>query len=142
MKGQLNFDGVDVGSVAVKFTRTLDIDDVTASKLGYESDVTFVVTGRVVGANFKEDSTGLVQRVNNIAVTDARVLEGDLKDSVEATLQMAGAQQQIVFDEDIFEEREETVSVNGDEPPPPLEGETLGRVGDNKDAELQKWLNS
>lgn len=73
--GQERFDGFAVELYEGAFSGAFDMDEDFAREIGYDDQVTFIVTGRVSSVNFGETKVGDIKRKNVFQISSAAALD-------------------------------------------------------------------
>lgn len=77
---QMRFDGFDVNVFEGKVSGKFEMDDVQAGKLGLDRVVIFVCAARLGKAQVETTGEGDIKRTNTFAVSDVRMLEGEMRE--------------------------------------------------------------
>lgn len=104
---QQTFDGMQVDSRQARFTGVFDLDDEDTGVIGLDRVSFFVVAVRDGGAALKLTNDGDVKRVDSLAVQDARLMTGELRDKAVEFLSGRSGQEVFSFSETVVDDDEE-----------------------------------
>lgn len=101
MQGQIKFDGFDVSVHEATFTGKFDLDDEESESIRLDRVVVFVVAARVGKVLHAADKDGEIKRTNTFVVSEAQMLQGELRDQA---IQFLAYPTQGTLDFDVEEE--------------------------------------
>lgn len=90
-KAQAVFDGIGATSYAARFTGTIPLEEAEAEAAVYDETLVLVVVGKVETFHPKFDKEGNVTRVNVVKVSDARLVDGELRNVLVEQLGLYGS---------------------------------------------------
>lgn len=80
MAQQLKFDGFDVSVHEATFTGKFDLDEEESESIKLDRVVVFLVAARVGKVLHAADKDGEIKRTNTFVVSEAQMLQGELRD--------------------------------------------------------------